>query len=278
MAASVSLNVFWHEKGLRRGRDIALGAVPAAFVMGFISWAAYARNLGLGRLPAGYEQYVSLGIIGLATTAVLLLGFVIAVAFTEVFSSMMARSLLLPFSVAIFGGLSMLFVALILEGLTLARASSDLYIISFLLGALTMFLVWLTIIWLQVCGTGIYFFDQGEDEGRSLVITWPLLITAFYVATIALPVGMAGEIDPAFGGPSPRVAVLELERSALSNVTGSLLVPNWENATASVVHSEKVWVFGSSSARYLVRLHSDIANAPLIELNGRVVLAIYWIE
>jgi hypothetical protein len=274
--SKVQVSLHWY--GFKRARDIGLGILPVAYVLGFLSWSNHNLRLKLGWVPASLERYLALGFMAVLV-AVLLAASLLALQWLYRALRIKGRKwawvvwILVPLA----GSLSFIAYGLVLSAVDiLLPERSYIWILLSFLGALSGILV-------QAASSGAeWALARGpgpriklRESNGEVVATLPVLFSLL-IGTLASS-DLSSHINSEFGGTAPAIAKFEVQGEGIVRLQWLGMVESW-NATSGLAVTTPLYVFSSDNG-YLVRNGtSEPENGPLYEIDKASVLTIHWIR
>ncbi|MEA3189529.1 MAG: hypothetical protein QOD77_111 [Thermoplasmata archaeon] len=252
-------------------RNIALGILPAAYVIGFMAWGRHLYDYRLGWVSAPPERLLALGF------AALVLGLMVAFALVmahQAYRKACRRGwrstwVLLVYPVA--GALGVLACYFIGQGFDMLEENTY----SPWLYAMQGVLLGVAVPALAALLNRLFAKDKhlhkDEEDVTVLVVG-----TFVMVAMISFPLIFMEDLAPEFGGTFPEVAILEIEPDGLTPVVRRNLLEN-VNETSGFGYTVPVFVLATTSDSFLVRNGTmDPRAGPLFEIPRRSVSAVGW--
>lgn len=265
-----------HTKALAVAKNVAIGILPVAYVLGYYAWSKHNLDYGLGWVSAPPERYLALGLTALflgASVGIFVVGArMLSWAMRK--WKMPYRSLALaayPLCGALAFSLYFSFLGVIdvVDGRSLHWYSPPI------VGAFTV----------SFAG-GLWFFAErppawtGSKTERprkgAIVVTTPLLISAA-LGGLIFPLFFMDAVQSDFGGTTPSLAIFEIRQEDVTPALRVGLLDGW-NATHPVEETRLLWVLSSSADSYLVRdAEGNPHDGVLIQIPASKVAAIRWV-
>ncbi len=259
-------------KFLYQRRDLLILIVAADYIVGYIAWAIYASNQGLGPTTAADLQYLVAGFPPLAFL-------ILAIVFVLLLPRIVVRS-------------EPRFYVLVIIDVVLLFAMPVLAFLSGSIEVLLFFIFVYAVVQSYAIESLRSFLSQGKPESRIWIfrvekavgyylwLSSRLTIFALALATAAVYVGFVfPDLRRAYGGGAPTCNRLDIERNDVSPETLTLLFPGEQPSDEDkVVRTPNLEILLQQGGTLHIRVNKNKSAEEIVALSSATVRAVLSCE